>query len=64
MNNAKLHIIVYFFLAVSTVVTYKVIAKGLIDPALKQAHLTYETEKIRLAQEKLKGFHVPFGRAS
>jgi len=55
MNTAKLHIIVYFFLAVSTIVTYKVIAKGLIDPALKQAHLTYETEKIRLEQEKLKG---------
>jgi hypothetical protein len=55
MNKARLQIIVWFFLTVSTIVTYKLVKKELVDPGLKQAQIAYETEKIRLEQEKLKG---------
>jgi hypothetical protein len=56
MKRAKLQVIIGFFLAVSTIATYKVITTELVDPDLKEARIAYETEKIQLEQEQLKRY--------
>jgi len=56
MKVAKFQIIVWFFLTVSTIATYKVITTELVDPNLKQARIAYETEKIQLERKQLKRY--------
>jgi hypothetical protein len=41
---------------VSALVTYKIITREFLDPVLKQARTTYETQKIQVAQERLKQY--------
>lgn len=58
MKTAQFQVIVGFFLAVSVIVTYKVISTGLVDPALKQARIAYEIEKIQVEREQLSRYNA------
>ena len=56
MKTARVQIIVGFFLTVSIMVIYKMVASELIDPSLKQARLTYQIEKLETERAQLHRF--------
>jgi len=49
-----MQVIVCFFLAVSTIVTYKVISQDSVEPKLKQAQIELQTQRLKAEQAKLK----------
>lgn len=56
MKAARIQVLIGFFLAVSIIVTYKVITTEWVDPTLKQARLAYETEKLQVERRQLKRY--------
>ena len=56
MKTARLQVLIGFFLAVTMIVTYRVITTELVDPTFKQARIAYEIEKLRVEREQLKRY--------
>jgi AraC-like DNA-binding protein len=58
MKAARIQVLIGFFLAVTVIVTYRMITTELVDPTLKQARIAYEIEKFRVEREQLKRYNA------
>jgi hypothetical protein len=56
MKIARFQVIIWFFIIVTALVTYRVLTSELVDPTLKQARIAYEKEKLQMEREQLKRF--------
>jgi len=53
MKTARIQVLIGFFLTVSIVVIYKMVASELVDPSLRQARLAYQIEKLETERAQL-----------
>lgn len=58
MKAARIQVLIGFFLTVSIIVTYRIISSESLDPALRQAQISYETEKVQLEREQLRRYDL------
>lgn len=53
MQNARIPVLVGFFLTVAAVVTYRILSPAFLAPDLKQAQVVYEVERLQMERAQL-----------